>query len=134
MKDWTDLHYAALKGDVRAVTVLLAEGADPSAFEEFGSTPLHFAADNEHLEIVRLLLKAGASINAHDESCIGNTPLGEVAGRCSFALAEILVSSGADPTIPGWMQLTALDRAEERNDEEGRRVYQFLRSAVVRDA
>ncbi len=134
MKDWTDLHHAAHEGDVRAVKVLLAEGADPNAFQEFGFTPLHFAADHEQFEIVRLLLDAGSNINAHDESCIGNTPLGEVAGRCSFAMAEILVSAGADPTISGWMQLTALDRAEERDDDEGRRVYHLLQAAVKRDA
>lgn len=130
MGDFTDLHYAALAGDAPAVKAFLDKGCDLNAFDEFAFTPLHYAAWNEHIEIVRLLLSAGANVNAHDESHNGNNPIGEVAGKCSFEMAEILIAAGADPTIPGWMQLSALDRAEERKEEEGQRVHELLRKAA----
>jgi hypothetical protein len=34
--------------------------------------------------------------------------------------------------FPGWMQLTALHKAGERKDEEGRRVYALLKSVADR--
>lgn len=121
-----DLHFAASAGDEDAVVALLKRGDDINAFDDIGFTPLHHAAASERLNVMRLLLKAGANANAHDESKIGNTPLGEVAGKCSFELAKLLIDAGADPTIQGWMQLSALDRAKEREGEEGQRVYELL--------
>ncbi len=128
-----DLHYAAAEGDVGAVKTLLAQGRDPNAFDELSFTPLHHAAVNEHLNIIELLLQAGADVNAHDESRIGDTPLGHVAGNCSLAVAETLLAAGADPTIRGWMQLSALDRAGKRQKDEGRRVYELLSRHAQRD-
>jgi ankyrin repeat protein len=125
-----DLHYAASRGDISAVRSLLAEGHDPNAYDDISFTPLHHAAKNGHLEIIKLLLKAGADINAHDDSRIGDTPLGHIAGNCSLAVAKELLAAGADPTIRGWMQLCALDRAKERKKEEGRKVYELLCNAA----
>ena len=69
-------------------------------------------------------------MNAHEEQRIGNAPLREVAKECSYHVAAWLIAHGADPSIPGWMNLTALDKAEGRNDPEGKRVYELLKSAV----
>jgi hypothetical protein len=55
-----------------------------------------------------------------------------VAAECSLAVAQLLVDAGADPRIPGWMQLTALHKAEGRRDEEGQRVYALLKKATDR--
>ena len=65
-------------------------------------------------------------MNAHDEARIGNTPLREVAGRCSYEVAKLLVDAGADPRIPGWMQITALDESARRKEPEGVRVHELL--------
>lgn len=70
-------------------------------------------------EIIQILLDAGADVNAHNESVAGNTPLREVAGSSSLEVAKILIEAGADPTIPGWMQTTALHHAERRKKPEG---------------
>jgi ankyrin repeat protein len=125
-----NLHYAALQGDASAVKALLAQGHDPNAFDDVAFTPLHHAANHGHLEVIQLLLNAGADVNAHDESRIGDSPLGQVAGSCSLAVAQALIAAGADPTIRGWMQLRAVDRAEERENDEGKRVYELLCNAA----
>jgi ankyrin repeat protein len=126
---WFDqerLHIAAQDGDKQMVETLLEQGRNPNTFDDLGLTPLHLAAKAGHLEIVKCLVKSGADVNAHDESHIVNTPLGEIAGNCSYEMAKLLLDLGANPTIKGWMQLSALDRAKDRKRNEGRRVYELL--------
>ena len=130
--DDSDLHFAAQDGDMIRVRQLLADGRSPNSFDEISMTPLHYAAGNGHIDVMRVLLETGANMNAHKEARIGNTPLRNVADECSLAIATLLVDSGADPRIPGWMQLTALDKAEERRDQEGQRVYALLKGVADR--
>ena len=126
---YDDLHKAAERGDIAAVKAFLEEGHDLNAFDDLSFTPLHYAAREQHLQIIRLLLQAGANVNARDEARIGNTPLGDIAGNCPLAVARLLLAAGADPTIRGWMQLNALDRAKARKTDEGRKVYELLCNA-----
>lgn len=135
MNDWFEreqLHFAAQDGDVAEVKRLLKDGYQPNVFDELGKTPLHYAAARGQLEVMEVLIASGADVNAHDESVIGNTPLREVAHNCSYEVAKILIDSGADPTIPGWMQITALHKARERTQPEGLRVRQLLEQAAER--
>jgi ankyrin repeat protein len=127
------LHFAAQDGDVNEVRRLLAEGRDINAFDDLGMTPLHYAVMEERFEVARFLIDQGADVNAHHEPTISNTPLSEIAGECSLRMAKLLVDAGADPTIRGWMQLNALDRAEKRKRGDGPRVYELLLRARRND-
>lgn len=124
------LHAAARDGDLAKVERLLQAKYPVNRFDELGLTPLHYAVESGHLKVTDRLIRAGANVNAHDERVIGNTPLGYVADRCSFEIAKRLIDAGADPNIPGWMQLTAIDRAERRKDAEGEKVLRLLKSAA----
>jgi ankyrin repeat protein len=126
------LHFAAQRGELEIVRQLMAEGRPVSEFDDLGFTPLHYATKEGHVEVMKALIAAGANVNAHDERQIGNTPLGEVADHCSFAVAKLLVEAGADPRIPGWMQLTALHKSAERKSAEGVQVHQLLEAAARR--
>jgi ankyrin repeat protein len=121
-----DLHFYAQEGEVQRVKELLEAGFNVNQFDELGKTALHYAAEAENIEIIQILLDAGADVNAYNESVAGNTPLRDVAGSCSLEVAKILIEAGADPTIPGWMQTTALHHAEQRKKPEGRKVYELL--------
>ena len=124
------LHFAAADADLASIAALLAAGVDPNVFDELGCTPLHYAAKAESIPAVRLLLAGGSDINAHDEAKIGETALGAVAATCSIEMAQLLVGAGADPTISGWMQRTALQRASERKHGDGPAVFALLSKAA----
>ncbi len=127
-----DLHFSAQERDVQRVKELLGAGFPVNQFDELGKTALHYAAENENIEIMQILLDAGADVNAQDISVVGNTPLGDIAGLCSFEIAKRLVDAGADPTITGWMGMSALDRAKKRKKPEGRKVYELLLNTARR--
>src|SRR5262245_18445811 len=55
-----DLIAAAKKGDVEAVKSLIAKGANVNTRTNYGATALHFAADRGHLEVIKVLVEAGA--------------------------------------------------------------------------
>ena len=59
----TALHLAVAGRRVGATELLLRAGAHPAAKDEAGWTPLHVAADQGDLEIVRLLLLAKAPVD-----------------------------------------------------------------------
>ncbi len=130
MDDWFEqerLHTAAECGDLATVKALVAEGRDVNATDsDLAMTPLHYAAAAEHLDVVRFLISCGANVNAVDNTTAGDTPLGHIAQECTLAMAKTLLDAGANPLIPGMMQVTALQRAERRKRPDGRQVYDLM--------
>ena len=126
------LHDLAQEGDLARIEELLRRKHPVDCFDTLGKTPLHYAVRAEHFDVVDRLLRAGANVNANDEGRIGNTPLSDNVGTCSFAMVKRLIDAGADPTIRGWMQLTALDRAKKRADAEGERILRLLNETAAR--
>lgn len=59
----TDLHLAALLGDVAAVQQHIAAGTDLDQKDDFGSTPLIIAATFGKTDVVRALIEAGADLD-----------------------------------------------------------------------
>jgi hypothetical protein len=104
----TALHLAAAGYRSEIIRLLLAAGADPNAaFNHRHGRPLHYAADGRpggpdwyeqsQLKTIRLLLDAGAEIDAQDKN--GATALHRaVRTRCSAA-TQLLLKAGANPTL-----------------------------------
>ena len=73
------LALAAQYGYAYSVEILLDAGEDPDRFNPVGghshSTPLHQAAGNGHLDVVKLLIARGANRHVKD-ILFGGTPLG----------------------------------------------------------
>lgn len=65
---------AVIENDVAAVKALLEQGADPNVkLDAAGLTPLHFSAQNNAVDIAKLLWVAGANPNSPTDE--GETPL-----------------------------------------------------------
>ena len=73
------LTVAAFYGKPEMISLLLSSGANPNGYPEGGfhshATPLHQAVSSGSLEAVKLLVQAGADLNATDKAYNG-TPLG----------------------------------------------------------
>ena len=106
--------------NVEMVRCFLENGADPNIPEINGQTALHAAARNsqihcnppmndsamfylaiwedpEVVETCRILLDAGASIDARDN--FGNTPLMEAAASLNLQAVKLVLARGADPML-----------------------------------
>jgi len=77
------------------VRELLEKGIDPNARDAHGETPLHIAASEGHVDMVKLLLEHGANPNVRDE--VGWTPLHWAASKGHVDVVELLLKHGANP-------------------------------------
>jgi ankyrin repeat protein len=84
---------ASNAGSIEIVRLLLAEGADPKATDESGTTLLAAATAND-LDLVRLFIEKGVDGNAADIR--GNTALQFAASNGNLAMVKLLLSKGAD--------------------------------------
>jgi ankyrin len=120
----TALARAAKGGDVDVVRLLLAHGANPSLPTVQGVTPMMMAAgtgysgrdsrgryqtEEQAIEIIKLLLDAGADINQKAND--GGTVLHGAAGRGRTEVVNLLVTNKADLTIKDGRGRSAADVA-----------------------
>ena len=132
VNDYTPLHYAAAQGDLRAVDILLAAGADPNEITRIDDleTPLDVAAAGGRLPIVERLrplttrpvwegasvagevaeiarlVRAGHDIDARDG--YGQTALMRAAHSGRSDLVKWLIANGADLDHASKFGLSAL--------------------------
>ena len=106
---------AARGDDIEAVRALIADGADVNAAHGDGMTGLHWAALNGNGEMARLLIDAGATLEAATR--LGaHTPLHVAAKEGHGAVVEILVAAGADPAAATETGATPLHFAAASGD------------------
>ena len=108
---------AASKGNAGMCEILLAEGADaniPATTD--GSSALHDAAGSGCTACVRLLLRAGADVNARANS--GTTPLHTASQYGRVPAAELLIAAGANPQARSQHGFTPLLIAIARGHRE----------------
>ncbi|MBK7831704.1 MAG: ankyrin repeat domain-containing protein [Gemmatimonadetes bacterium] len=98
------LGLALVRGDVDTVRLMVSLGWPLTQEGEWGGTPLHWAAWNGSVEMVRVLLEAGAPVNLRD-SRYGSSPIAWCAHGSRFcergndedypAIVHLLVDAGA---------------------------------------
>lgn len=94
----TVLTWAARKGYVTLVQVLINNGADISLRDDSGCTPLTWAARGGHATIVQVLIDNGADINLQDDA--GCTPLSRAAEFNHKGTVTLLIACGAEINFP----------------------------------
>ena len=97
-----ELFAAAERGDLEAVRRCLRAGCDVNAADTrsltgCGYTPLHYAADANHVELIRLLIRAGAAVDSGDVT--GATPLWRACNAGHLDAARELLAAGAGPNV-----------------------------------
>ena len=85
---------ASQQDDVAQVSALLKRHAAPDAARGDGTTALHWAAYNDDLQLIKLLLASGASVDSRTRSR-ALTPLHIAAESGDAALIEALLKAGA---------------------------------------
>ncbi|KAM8982809.1 NF-kappa-B inhibitor beta [Ara ararauna] len=113
----TALHLASREGRCACARLLLggAGSADIDCVNYDGYTALHIAVLRKDLEMVELLLSAGADLNKAEPSC-GRSPLHLAVEAQSPEVAEALLRAGADPGARMYVGYTALYSARHRPD------------------
>jgi len=109
-KDESPLMMAALKGQQDLVTQLIARDAD---INKPGWAPLHYAATNGHVTIMKQLLDNHAFIDAQSPN--GTTPLMMAAMYGSTPAVQLLLDEGADTQMKNEQGMTAVDFAQKAN-------------------
>ncbi len=106
---------AAGKGNLELVRLLLANGANPSAFstQHAGCCGLHIAAEKNYVEVVEELLRANVDVNIRSEKQ-KLTPLISAACCGSLEAVHALIKAGADIDAQSSTGNTALMLAIDR--------------------
>lgn len=139
------LSAAIAKQDVELVRAILDRGASVTRAEQYGTTPLHHAAEAGSIELCELLIARGASVTAADDwkstplhNAAGNaavlrwmldrgydavsgsvsTPLLFAVGRENVECVRLLLDRGADPSATDSHRGAAIFTAIEKGNEE----------------
>jgi ankyrin repeat protein len=107
---WFPLHLAAHFGHVEAARLLLNRGAqvNTSSTNASRNMALHAAAAGRAPAVAKLLIDAGADVNARQG---GFTPLHSVAQGGDVEFARLLAEAGADVNVRAENQQRPLDLA-----------------------
>ena len=84
--------------------------------DRMGDTPLHFACWSNNLEAVKLLLEAGANVNAKGEA--EDTPLHVAVTVGNVTMVQFLLAHGASWQDIDAFGYTALQSAEQSQDAD----------------
>ncbi len=97
---------AAGQGDLTTV-IALAQKSDVNSAQGDGMTALHWAAYREDVEMARVLIQAGANVNAANR-LKAVTPLLIASNAGNAAMIELLLKSGADASLANTTGTTPL--------------------------
>ncbi|OUM52897.1 hypothetical protein BVG19_g2130 [[Candida] boidinii] len=119
--------YDSRFGDLETLTNIFTNEVEPKVLmtiqDEYSlSTPIHMAAANGHVDIVKYLLsiipKEDATILVNKQNDMGNTALHWAAYNGHLEVIKVLCEYEADPFIKNNAEHDAIYEAENNNKEE----------------
>lgn len=105
----------AQEGDTEQVRELMAKGA-PFTTDWLGTSPLHWAAQNNHVDTVEVLLRAGISRDVRNK--VERTPLHVAAQEGNIRIVNLLLQHGADVDCKDMLRMTPLHWACQNGHED----------------
>ncbi|XP_071008502.1 ankyrin repeat family A protein 2-like isoform X1 [Oncorhynchus clarkii lewisi] len=106
---FTPLMWAAAHGQIAVVEFLLQNGADPNLLAKGRESALSLACSKGYTDIVKMLIDCGVDVNEYDWN--GGVPVLYAVHGNHLRCVEILLESGADPTIESDSGFNAMDMA-----------------------
>ncbi|XP_012672671.1 ankyrin repeat family A protein 2 isoform X2 [Clupea harengus] len=113
---FTPLMWAAAHGQIAVVEFLLQnasvlnpQGADPHILAKGRESALSLACSKGYTDIVKMLIECGVNVNEYDWN--GGAPLLYAVHGNHVRCVEILLESGADPTMESDSGFNAMDMA-----------------------
>ena len=100
---------AACDGDKETIKTLIQQDIRLVNIQskKVQTTPLHVAAHRGYIDIVKLLIDAGADVNAKEGNYSKSTPLHWAAKEGNLQVVKLLVESGAELNVKdNWFNLT----------------------------
>lgn len=105
---YSPLSYAAFKGNIECIQLLLSADADKNKAADAKTFPLFLAALFGHVGVVRVLLEAGVAANGATVSGEGAVPLCAAAHKGYVSIVRLLVEADADVNLVNEMGNTPL--------------------------
>lgn len=104
------VHIAALTGNLKLMTALLRNGADPNICDRFGETPLHFAAKWGDMNLTSILLANNADPNYTAPNSSPKTPFWTaVEYQQEQVIAEMLRGGRINLNYVNWRGVSLID-------------------------
>ncbi|KAH0608836.1 uncharacterized protein H6S33_001064 [Morchella sextelata] len=109
----SQLQLLSIIGHFSALRIVLEQKDDvmTRCDKYHGYTALHYAVNEAHIEVARLLIDHGADVSARDSG--QKTPLHEALERGHLEIARLLIDHGADVSAKSSYQSTPLHEAAE---------------------
>jgi len=109
--------FSAIKhNEHKAVVQMISSLKDVNVRDEKGFTPLHYAAREGHVDLVKLLMSYGADLNARNED--EWTPLHKASLHGHVEVIKLLLAGGADVNAADPIGITPLYLASAHNHTE----------------
>ncbi len=105
------LHMAAALGSLPLVRVLLRHGANVNQPNRFSETPIFYAAERGHAQVVQALIRAGAKIEVQSRFT-RVTPLLAASAAGQAGVVRILLRKRANPRAQDAFGKSAVDLAQ----------------------
>jgi len=100
-KDYTALYLACKNGYLDVVELLVERGANGAISNRFGRTPLMVSSSRRRESIVALLLEEETALTTLDwQDGHGKTAVFRASARGYTSIVQLLVTAGADATLP----------------------------------
>lgn len=114
MSEYSTFEDLCESGTLKQVQEAAASGANVNERSQHGGTPLMSAIKNPDVEVIALLVRSGADVNA--QTVKGQTALMIAAMEVSnAAVITALIKAGADPNLQNHYGWTALKWAAQEN-------------------
>ncbi|KAJ4426036.1 hypothetical protein ANN_27663 [Periplaneta americana] len=112
----TPLFWAAVKGRLETVKMLVDKGANVNTDDAWKQTPLYYAISGCHVEVVKFLIENGANVKVCDKD--GDSVIFTALLSGNLDILRLLIDKGADVDACNKLSKSLIFTAVERGNED----------------